>query len=107
MADTKGLIDIVLPVCPGWHNHRQLRRWVASLPSRAWIDNDVAHLIVAEDPDPCKWYILKQDMLRPTERWARVGGSIMEGFWAAYEQGLQDIRPQNCRCEIKISTSDY
>lgn len=65
MADTKGVIDIVKPVCSGWHNHRQLRRWVASLPSRAWIFLGEWHLIVADDPDPCKWYIATEFADRP------------------------------------------
>lgn len=82
MADTKGVIDIVKPVCSGWHNHRQLRRWVASLPSRAWISNDVAYLIVTDDIDPCNWHVTFEDMLRPTERWGVIMGNFLEGFEA-------------------------
>lgn len=60
MADT-ALIDIVRPVCPGWHQHRHLRRWVASLPSQAWQDHQGDHLLVTEG-DPCTWRVITEPL---------------------------------------------
>lgn len=76
------VIDCVRPVCPGWHQHYQMRRWVASLPSCAWVEDDFAFLIVKPSADPCSWYITREDLLTPWQRLQRTGGSMMDYFLA-------------------------
>jgi len=51
-------IDIVKPVCPHWHDHRQLRRFFRSLTGFGYIANGEAVLVVVNWVDPCKTKIL-------------------------------------------------
>lgn len=95
MADAP-LIDIVKPVCPGWHQHRQLRRWRASLESHAWTSRGEWYLLVADDPDPCKWYIIKE----PSFRQPPEGAPLIEYAAEGYRIGLGSVRQ-------KITMSDY
>lgn len=61
-------VDIVKPHCPNWAHHYQLRKWVASLPSHAWEDDDYVYLLVKPSAHPCTWYITREDLLTPTVR---------------------------------------
>jgi len=84
------LIDVVKPVCPGWHQHYQLRRWVRSLPSQAYIVNQGVYLIVTNDPDPCNWYVTVEDMMLPTERMSWMADLLMEGFVAGLSHNARE-----------------
>lgn len=72
-------IDIVKPVCPNWHQHHQLRKWTASLPSHAWEDDDYVYLIVKPTPHPCTWYITREDMLGRYS-FARAARNLQRAF---------------------------
>lgn len=40
----------------------QMERWVASLPTRGWIQDGYAYLIVRDDTVPGRWVIIKDEV---------------------------------------------
>lgn len=56
------------PTCPDWRQHRQIRRFIGSLSSRGYIQDDIAVLVILDESDPCQSRIITEDLLTPQQR---------------------------------------
>lgn len=52
--------DIKTEGCPNWREHRQIRRFLASLETRGYIKDGVAVLVVEDKVDPCQSKIITE-----------------------------------------------
>lgn len=90
------LIDIVKQPnpkttrCSNWREHHQIRRFIDSLDSLGYIDEEKqqAVLVVVDRQDPCKTRIITEDLLTPMQRFAKIAA------------GFGDIHHPNCRSAI-------
>ena len=67
--------DIKTPNCPNWIEHRQIRRFLASLESRGYIKDGVAVLVIENKADPCQSRIITEklpEVLTKHERYASI-----------------------------------
>lgn len=70
------------PTCPQWREHRQIRRFIASLTSRGYIKDDIAVLVILDEQDPCQSRIITEDLLSPRERILRESSKRVGHFVA-------------------------
>jgi len=85
------------PTCPDWHQHRQIRRFIGSLKTRAYIKNDIAVLVVLDEADPCQSRIITEDLLTPAERINRESSQRIADFMARV------LTSQSVRANMKKS----
>ena len=55
----------IKPVCPTWHQHYQIRRWIRSLPSLGFMDRGAAILVIPNWNDPCRTRIITEGVNPP------------------------------------------
>ena len=100
------LIDIVkqpkTTLCSNWRYHHQIRRFIDSLDSLGYIDEEKqqAVLVVVDRQDPCKTRIITEDLLTPLQRFAQVMKTPMDHAMHGYQVGLQ--RHANCRSVVTL-----
>lgn len=75
--------DIKTPTCRHWHCHRQMRRWLRSLPSMAFEYDGFTCLIVPDWKDPCRTRIVREriEPAHPNCRCVMVYVSINEEYF--------------------------
>ena len=89
----------IKPVCPNWRDHRQMRRFMRSLESRGYINNERAVLVVEDKNDPCKSRILVEEFPQVSvsihavdNATPRLQAALMELAIAGYEFGMQKYK---------------
>ena len=85
--------------CSNWREHYQIRRFIDSLDSLGYIDEEKqqAVLVVVDRQDPCKTRIITEVLLTITERWQKIGEHMIEGL----QQGI-DLAGKHAHCRSAI-----
>ena len=104
------LIDIVKQPnpkttrCSNWREHHQIRRFIDSLDSLGYIDEEKqqAVLVVVDRQDPCKTRIITEDLLTPAERFQQSRKTLMDHAQYGYEVGMLQQRHANCRSVVTL-----
>lgn len=63
-------------------HHYGIRKFLASLDSLGYIEDDIAVLVIVDHDDPCKTRIITEDLLTPRERINRESSKRIAAFLA-------------------------
>lgn len=61
-------------------HHYGIRKFLASLDSLGYIEDDIAVLVIVDHADPCKTRIITEDLLTPRERINRESSKRIAAF---------------------------